>query len=92
MPSPVTLPGAARHASDVAPGLRAGPSEPVLALEALLVGSRIAVLSPHPGRLRAEIGAERFGFANTGDPDFAAAAARLHGLLFEAPAAVEASA
>jgi NitT/TauT family transport system ATP-binding protein len=59
--------------------------------EALLVGSRIAVLSPHPGRLRAEIGAERFGFENTGDADFAAAAARLHGLLFEAPSVAAAA-
>ncbi len=50
--------------------------------EALVVGSRIGVLSPHPGRLRAEIQAHEFGLASSGGPAFQAAAQRIHGLLF----------
>ncbi|WPB55579.1 ABC transporter ATP-binding protein [Xylophilus sp. GOD-11R] len=53
--------------------------------EALLLGSRIAVLSPHPGRLRAEIDASRFGTDDVAGADFRAATQRIHGLLFEKP-------
>jgi len=51
--------------------------------EALLLGSRIAVLSPHPGRLRAEIDASRFDAGDVAGADFRAASRRIHGLLFE---------
>jgi len=51
--------------------------------EALLLGSRIAVLSPHPGRLRAEIDASRFDTHDIASADFRAATQRIHGLLFE---------
>ena len=51
--------------------------------EALILGSRVAVLSPHPGRLRAEVNAHAFGFDNSGSAEFQAAAERLHGLIFE---------
>ncbi|QHI96725.1 ATP-binding cassette domain-containing protein [Xylophilus rhododendri] len=51
--------------------------------EALLLGSRIAVLSPHPGRLRAEIDASRFDAQDIASPDFRAATQRIHCLLFE---------
>lgn len=54
--------------------------------EALVVGHRVAVLSPHPGRLRAELNAHDFSLADTGSPAFQQAVQRLHGLLFEAPA------
>lgn len=50
--------------------------------EALVVGSRIGVLTPHPGRLRAEINAHEFHFASQGSERFQAAAQRIHGLLF----------
>ena len=53
--------------------------------EALVVGNRIGVLSPHPGRMRAEINAHEYGLHSEG-PGFQAAARRIHGLLFEAPA------
>lgn len=56
--------------------------------EALVVGSRIGVLSPHPGRMRAEINAHEFGLASDG-AGFQAAIRRIHGLLFDAPAAFE---
>lgn len=59
--------------------------------EALVVGNRILLLSPHPGRVRAEINSHQFGLHSAGGPEFQAAAARIHGLLFgaepaEAPA------
>ncbi len=50
--------------------------------EALLVGSRIGVLTPRPGRLRAEINAHAFGFDSQGSADFQASAQRIHHLLF----------
>jgi NitT/TauT family transport system ATP-binding protein len=56
--------------------------------EALFVGSRIGVLTPRPGRLRAEINAGEFAFDSAGSPAFQAASQRIHGLLFdEAPTA-----
>jgi len=57
--------------------------------EALVVGSRIALLSPHPGRMRAEINSHAFGLASQGSADFQAAAQRIHHLLFEHEAAQE---
>ena len=53
--------------------------------EALVVGSRIGVLSPHPGRLRAEIHAHQWGLADQGRSDFQHAVQRIHGLLFDEP-------
>ncbi len=55
--------------------------------EALLVGSRIGVLSPRPGRLRAEIDAQRFAAGNAGSADFQATVQHIHGLLFDEVAA-----
>ena len=57
--------------------------------EALVVGSRIALLSPHPGRMRAEINSHGFGLHSQGGEDFQAAAQRIHGLLFESDGATE---
>jgi NitT/TauT family transport system ATP-binding protein len=55
--------------------------------EALVVGNRILLLSPHPGRVRAEINSHQFGLHSTGSPEFQATANRIHRLLFEdAPA------
>lgn len=51
--------------------------------EALVVGSRIAVLSPHPGRMRAELNSHAFGLASQGSAPFQQAAQRIHDLLFE---------
>ena len=53
--------------------------------EALVVGSRIALLSPHPGRMRAEINSYGFDLASQGSPEFQATAQRVHHLLFDAP-------
>ncbi len=51
--------------------------------EALVVGNRIALLSPHPGRMRAEINSHGFDLQSLGGAEFQAAAQRIHGLLFE---------
>ena len=50
--------------------------------EALVVGNRVGVLSPHPGRMRAEINSHEFGLDSEG-ASFQAAVRRVHGLLFE---------
>jgi len=50
--------------------------------EALLVGSRILVLSPHPGRVKAELNADHLGFDDIGTPAFEAVHRRIHDLLF----------
>jgi len=51
--------------------------------EAILLGSRIVVLSPHPGRVRAELGSEQFDFSNQGEPAFVRLRDHIHNLLFE---------
>ena len=50
--------------------------------EAILIGSRILVLSPHPGRVRAELDASTLNFRNADTPEFGAMSKRIHGLLF----------
>jgi NitT/TauT family transport system ATP-binding protein len=52
--------------------------------EAILVGSRIVVLSPHPGRVRAELNCHRFNFGTEEDPDFSELKSRIHKMLFGA--------
>jgi NitT/TauT family transport system ATP-binding protein len=58
--------------------------------EALVVGNRILLLSPHPGRVRAELNSHQFGLDSAGGAEFQAANARIHRLLFgEAQAGAE---
>lgn len=51
--------------------------------EALVVGTRIALLSPHPGRVRAEINGHDWNLDSAGSVEFQAATQRIHRLLFE---------
>ena len=51
--------------------------------EALVVGNRIALLSPHPGRMRAEINSHAFDLKSLGGDEFQATARRIHELLFD---------
>ena len=51
--------------------------------EALVVGNRILLLSPHPGRVRAELNSHQFGLHSAGSAEFQAASRRIHGLLFD---------
>ena len=48
-----------------------------------LIGSRILVLTPHPGRVRAELDADGFGFDSLDRVEFGAMSKRIHRLLFE---------
>jgi NitT/TauT family transport system ATP-binding protein len=51
--------------------------------EAIIVGSRILILSPHPGRVRAELEAGTLRYADVDSPEFGILSKRIHGLLFE---------
>lgn len=50
--------------------------------EAIIVGSRILVLSPHPGQVKAELNADVYSHENMGTADFAAFDQRIHEMLF----------
>jgi NitT/TauT family transport system ATP-binding protein len=50
--------------------------------EALLIGNRVLVLSPHPGQVKAEINAGHLGFADLGTEPFELLSRRIHRLLF----------
>ena len=52
--------------------------------EALVVGNRILLLSPHPGRVRAELNSHQFGLQSAGRQEFQGATQRIHDLLFGA--------
>ena len=50
--------------------------------EALVVGNRILLLSPHPGRVRAEVHSHQYDLHSLGGDAFQATARRIHRLLF----------
>jgi len=50
--------------------------------EAILVGSRILVLSPHPGRVKAELDADAFDHRSVGGEAFQRLQTRIHDMLF----------
>lgn len=54
--------------------------------EAIVVGSRILILSPHSGRVRAELEAGDLTYADADSPAFGLLSKRIHSLLFEAEA------
>jgi len=51
--------------------------------EALVVGNRILLLSPHPGRVRAEVHSHQYDLQSLGGVAFQASARRIHRLLFD---------
>jgi len=53
--------------------------------EALMVGTRVLLLSPHPGQVRAELNAHMFDASSGASVAFQQASQRIHRLLFEAP-------
>ncbi|MBY0135308.1 ABC transporter ATP-binding protein [Paracoccus yeei] len=53
--------------------------------EALVIGNRVALLSPRPGRVRAEINCHGWDLHSLGGRDFQAAANRIHDMLFSDP-------
>jgi NitT/TauT family transport system ATP-binding protein len=50
--------------------------------EALIIGSRVLVLSPHPGQVKAELNAHHLGHTDVGNEAFAALQKRIHDMLF----------
>jgi NitT/TauT family transport system ATP-binding protein len=50
--------------------------------EALLIGNRILVMSPHPGQVKAELDVEELGFSSLGTLGFEAVQQRVRGMLF----------
>lgn len=57
--------------------------------EALVVGNRILLLSPHPGRVRAEVHSHQYDLGSLGGIGFQTAAQRVHHLLFDQAVAPE---
>jgi NitT/TauT family transport system ATP-binding protein len=51
--------------------------------EAVIVGSRILVLSPHPGQVRAELNCDHIDAASQGGVEFQTLCLRIHTMLFE---------
>ena len=58
--------------------------------EALVVGNRILLLSPHPGRVRAEIHSHQYDLHSLGGVGFQHTAQRIHRLLFDEGPGVDA--
>jgi NitT/TauT family transport system ATP-binding protein len=56
--------------------------------EALIVGNRILLLTPHPGRVRAELNSHQYTQESLGRGEFQQSVARIHRLLFEEEAAL----
>lgn len=50
--------------------------------EALIVGSRVMLLSPHPGRVKAELNCHQYSLADSGGEAFQKDVTRIHDLLF----------
>jgi NitT/TauT family transport system ATP-binding protein len=50
--------------------------------EAIIVGSRILVLSPHPGRVKAELNSHQFGHAEQEGTQFVELSRHIHDMLF----------
>ena len=50
--------------------------------EAIIVGSRILVLSPHPGQVKAELNAHQLEYGDVGNDEFAGLQKRIHDMLF----------
>ena len=50
--------------------------------EAIIIGSRILVLSPHPGQVKAELNAHQLGHGDVGNDAFSALQKRIHDMLF----------
>ena len=65
-----------------APWSRRGQRAPLGDHGAPVEHQRLLVLSPHPGRVKAELNAGHIGFADMGTPTFDALQRRIHDLLF----------
>lgn len=59
--------------------------------EALVVGNRILLLSPHPGQVRAELNSHQFTLDSIGSAAFQSSTRRIHDMLFGAEEARDAA-
>jgi len=50
--------------------------------EAVIVGSRILIMSPHPGQVKAELNAHQQSHATVGDEGFASLQNKIHNMIF----------
>lgn len=50
--------------------------------EAVIVGSRILIMSPHPGQVKAELNAHEQSIATIGDDAFASLQSKIHNMIF----------
>ena len=50
--------------------------------EAVIIGSRILIMSPHPGQVKAELNAHEQSHATIGDDDFADLQSKIHNMIF----------
>ena len=50
--------------------------------EAVIIGSRVLILSPHPGQVKAELNAHEQSHATVGDEEFAELQNRIHNMIF----------
>ena len=50
--------------------------------EAIIIGNRILVMSPHPGQVRAELNAHQYDHESAGSPEFQALQTKIHDMLF----------
>ena len=50
--------------------------------EAVIVGSRILIMSPHPGQVKAELNAHDQSHATIGQEDFADLQNKIHNMIF----------
>ena len=50
--------------------------------EAVIIGSRILILSPHPGQVKAELNAHQMGHGDVGDKEFAQLQEKIHAMIF----------
>jgi NitT/TauT family transport system ATP-binding protein len=50
--------------------------------EAVIVGSRILIMSPHPGQVKAELNAHHQSHATIGEDDFAQLQTKIHNMIF----------
>ena len=50
--------------------------------EAVIIGSRVLIMSPHPGQVKAELNAHEQSIATIGDDEFAALQGKIHNMIF----------
>ena len=50
--------------------------------EAVIIGSRILIMSPHPGQVKAELNAHQMGHSDVGDKAFAQLQEKIHAMIF----------